>query len=351
MTSASALPSLELCEARRASPARSRRLWALGWVALLAAFAAFLLPSSGLAAEPATASTPKKAAAHHKPHKKPKRHAKKKSGGRALSAAEEAAIAAEKEARKEAGNLFIAQHTESDVSMDAVDWESDPTTGPMGTAVAAPFDWSGKATAASQKRTLEQYVSEVYGVITPADVFWSTTFIPATSPIKDSSCYVSCGFGLRKNPFRRKRAEFHNGLDIAGPKMTPIYATANGVVEVSKSSKGYGNIVWIDHGNGYVTGYAHLAKRAAQAGQYVSRGEVIGYMGRTGKSTGTHLHYIVKVNGVCVDPSASMGSEALLSAIAAKSLAPKPAKLLLGRPAVHTASRSASAAPSANASL
>ena len=95
----------------------------------------------------------------------------------------------------------------------------------------------------------------------------------------------------------------HAGLDFAAPQGTPIYATANGRVKVAGySDGGYGNHVVIDHGYGYETLYGHMLRIKARVGQRVNRGEVIGYVGSTGKSTGPHCHYEVHKNGNKLDP-------------------------------------------------
>ena len=93
------------------------------------------------------------------------------------------------------------------------------------------------------------------------------------------------------------RPAFHSGQDFAGAYMTPIHATAPGVVSFTGPRSGYGNAVEIDHGNGFKTRYAHLASIGVVVGQHVGVGQRIGGMGSTGRSTGTHLHYEVWVNG------------------------------------------------------
>jgi murein DD-endopeptidase MepM/ murein hydrolase activator NlpD len=106
----------------------------------------------------------------------------------------------------------------------------------------------------------------------------------------------SSGFGVRYDPFTSHPA-FHSGLDFSGGPMTPIHATAPGVVSFTGVRSGYGNTVEIDHGRGFKTRYAHMAVIAVQVGQQVAVGQRLGGMGSTGRSTGTHLHYEVWVNG------------------------------------------------------
>jgi murein DD-endopeptidase MepM/ murein hydrolase activator NlpD len=109
-------------------------------------------------------------------------------------------------------------------------------------------------------------------------------------------------FGFRYHPFSGLRL-MHEGIDIANNPWTPIYATADGQVKEVSSWTHFGNMVKISHNNGrYITLYAHMQKAAVTAGQFVKRGDVIGYMGSTGRSTGPHLHYEVHREGRPVDP-------------------------------------------------
>ena len=127
--------------------------------------------------------------------------------------------------------------------------------------------------------------------------------IPAIQPIsnKDLS-HVASGFGYRIDPVY-KVTKFHAGLDFTAPQGTPIYATANGIIkEAGYNAGGYGNHVIINHGYGYETLYGHMYRIKARVGQKIKRGEVIGYVGSTGKSTGPHCHYEVHKSGQPVDP-------------------------------------------------
>jgi murein DD-endopeptidase MepM/ murein hydrolase activator NlpD len=119
--------------------------------------------------------------------------------------------------------------------------------------------------------------------------------LPADSPD------MSSGFGIRFDPFNGQRA-MHTGLDFRGPHGTPIRAAAPGRVSFVGVRQGYGNTIEVDHGHGIVTLYAHLAGFAAREGQAVQAGEKIGRMGSTGRSTGTHLHFEVRVDGTPVNP-------------------------------------------------
>ncbi|HKR25162.1 MAG TPA: M23 family metallopeptidase [Allosphingosinicella sp.] len=125
--------------------------------------------------------------------------------------------------------------------------------------------------------------------------------IPSARPISDGGNFTS-GYGIRSDPFRG-RAAMHAGIDLAGPYGTPIYATADGVVGRSEwNNGGYGNLVEINHGQGIQTRYGHLSRLIARPGARVRRGELIGLMGSTGRSTGSHLHYEVRIDGRAVNP-------------------------------------------------
>ncbi len=127
--------------------------------------------------------------------------------------------------------------------------------------------------------------------------------IPAIQPVSNKDLTrIASGFGYRIDPVY-KVTKLHAGLDFASPIGTPIYATASGVVtEANFNEGGYGNHVVINHGYGYETLYGHMVRMKARVGQKVKRGEVIGYVGSTGKSTGPHCHYEVHKNGTPVDP-------------------------------------------------
>lgn len=113
--------------------------------------------------------------------------------------------------------------------------------------------------------------------------------------------YISSGFGYRADPFTGGGA-FHPGLDFRGPKGAPIYAAAPGRVSFVGVRPGYGNCVEIDHGNGLVTRYAHMSGFRTRVGKRVNPGEVIGLIGSTGRSTGPHLHFEVRINDRPVNP-------------------------------------------------
>jgi len=112
---------------------------------------------------------------------------------------------------------------------------------------------------------------------------------------------ITSAFGYRQHPITGLR-EFHSGLDISGPRGTPIRATADGLVIRVVRESGYGLLVVVNHGYGLVTRYGHLSKSLVQPGQRIRRGQMIASMGNSGRSTGSHLHYEVIVHGVPVNP-------------------------------------------------
>lgn len=137
---------------------------------------------------------------------------------------------------------------------------------------------------------------ELMRAIRSSQDLWAST--PSIWPTEG---WVSSDFGYRESPFTGKR-EFHKGLDITGPLGTPIYAPAKGRVDFAGRDGAYGLAMSLDHGSGLVTRYAHMHSIVLRPGQSVARGELIGYVGNSGRSTGPHLHYEVRMNGVPVNP-------------------------------------------------
>jgi len=129
------------------------------------------------------------------------------------------------------------------------------------------------------------------------------TSIPSIMPVSKEKIGISSFFGWRRNPFNRSTFSFHAGVDFSGRIGTPIYATGDGVIHSDTDRKhGYGIICTINHGFGYQTVYGHLRKLAVKPGDTVKRGQIIGYLGNTGRTTGPHLHYEVIKNGKHVNP-------------------------------------------------
>ena len=133
----------------------------------------------------------------------------------------------------------------------------------------------------------------------PGAASYASDSAPHTMPsIWPAAGFVSSPYGLRFDG-----TEFHQGIDIAADMGAPIVATADGVVTAAGWNGGYGNMVDVDHGGGIVTRYGHASALAVTVGQQVRRGEVIAYVGSTGRSTGPHVHYEVRVNGAPVNPA------------------------------------------------
>lgn len=127
--------------------------------------------------------------------------------------------------------------------------------------------------------------------------------IPAIQPVRNENLRrMASGFGYRNDPFTKIR-KFHEGMDFTAKTGTPVFATGDGVIQrADNSASGFGNHIVIRHGFGYETLYAHLSKYKSRVGQRVKRGDIIGYVGSTGRSEAPHLHYEVHKNGKVVNP-------------------------------------------------
>jgi murein DD-endopeptidase MepM/ murein hydrolase activator NlpD len=155
--------------------------------------------------------------------------------------------------------------------------------------------------------------------------------IPSDKPVKTDVEFTS-GFGVRSDPFERGAA-MHPGIDLAGHFGTPIYATAEGtVLRAGWNSGGYGNLVELDHGRGITTRYGHMSAILVHAGDHVTRGEEIGRMGSTGRSTGNHLHYEVRIDGRPVNPIPFMKSTDYVLAMQKRSGAASMDQVAIGGP-------------------
>lgn len=156
--------------------------------------------------------------------------------------------------------------------------------------VGGPFIPARDAPTAAQMAAEQAAVSRMLKAL-PVDA--PLTHYRETSP-----------FGIRHNPFTGRGEEFHPGIDLAAPYETPVYATAPGIVTYAGWENGYGKIVRIDHGHGLSTGYGHLHAFTVVVGEKVAAGTQIGYEGSTGRSTGPHVIYEVRLNGVPINPAA-----------------------------------------------
>lgn len=141
--------------------------------------------------------------------------------------------------------------------------------------------------------------------------------VPALKPVRNFA--LTSGFGVRYDPFNGGAA-MHSGIDMAGPVGEPIYATADGVVEKAGWGGGYGNMIDIGHGRGIETRYGHLSKILVTEGQHVKRGDLIARMGSTGRSTGSHLHYEVRIDGHAVNPVPFLQSAEQLAAVHSRAM-------------------------------
>jgi len=150
--------------------------------------------------------------------------------------------------------------------------------------------------------------------------------VPSQRPVRD--IVFSSPFGVRSDPFRGSAA-MHSGIDLAGPMGTPVYATADGVVGRAGWARGYGNLVQLEHGKGIETRYGHLSKILVHVGQHVKRGDLIAKMGSTGRSTGSHLHYEVRLDGHAVNPLPFLQSADYLASIQRRA---KATQMAMGGP-------------------
>ena len=175
----------------------------------------------------------------------------------------------------------------------------------------AAFDQSDNPVTAKDAfdRSVEQYTflkrnaatiaTSIGGLrLMPAMSFADSTYTPAIWPVLG---HITDSFGERLDPFSGEGA-FHTGVDVASDYGAPVHATADGMVTIAENHAGYGRLVVVDHGFGITTWYAHLSSFSAIAGARVKRGEVVGYTGISGRSTGPHVHYEVRLNNAPVNP-------------------------------------------------
>jgi murein DD-endopeptidase MepM/ murein hydrolase activator NlpD len=181
-------------------------------------------------------------------------------------------------------------------------FDSPPAVGgPEGLTVGATVgsaDITGMLDTLSQQlKDRERQLSVLESLISTRNL--SNQIVPGGRPVVQG--WISSYFGGRTDPFTGRNA-FHRGLDFAGRAGSQVVAVASGVVTFSKDRFGYGRTVEINHGNGYVTRYAHNQKALVKVGDTVQKGQAIALMGSTGRSTGPHLHFEVLRNGRAVDP-------------------------------------------------
>jgi murein DD-endopeptidase MepM/ murein hydrolase activator NlpD len=168
------------------------------------------------------------------------------------------------------------------------------------------------ATAAAEGNADAQFRS-LFQTWQKLDVLEQTVIaIPSMQPVDNVK--LTSSFGVRSDPYHGSAA-MHAGVDIPGPQGTPVYATADGVIGRSGRFGGYGNLIAINHGKGIETRYGHLSKILVASNTRVRRGQLIGLMGSTGRSTGSHLHYEVRIDGAAVNPMPFMQNANVLDQI------------------------------------
>ncbi|UZK67359.1 M23 family metallopeptidase [Sphingomonas sp. M1-B02] len=173
------------------------------------------------------------------------------------------------------------------------------TSGAMG-GPFEPMDGNDGATGSASAENSDAQFRALFLTWKKLDLLEQTVIsIPSMQPV-DKLIFTS-SFGVRSDPFRGTAA-MHAGVDIPGAIGTPIYATADGVISHAGRQGGYGNLVQVNHGRGIETRYGHLSKILVADNSRVRRGQIIGLMGSTGRSTGSHLHYEVRVDGKAVNP-------------------------------------------------
>jgi murein DD-endopeptidase MepM/ murein hydrolase activator NlpD len=191
------------------------------------------------------------------------------------------------------GTTGAAHAAEPGAAMTAAAAASDSRIAPAGVGGPLLPASSNEATSDQQFRSLFMTWKKLdnleQGVIA----------IPSVQPV--SALRFTSNFGIRSDPFNGS-ARMHAGVDIPGPTGTPIYATADGIISHAGRQGGYGNMIEVNHGKGIATRYGHLSRILVADNTRVTRGQLIGLMGSTGRSTGPHLHYEVRIDGHAVNP-------------------------------------------------
>ncbi len=166
---------------------------------------------------------------------------------------------------------------------------------------AAPAAGTGIASEGSDRQFQQLFAS--WDRAAERTTASTSVAVPSRTPL--DSYRMSSNYGMRTHPVLGG-LRGHKGIDMAAPSGTPIYATADGLVSKAEWFSSYGNFISIGHGGELETRYGHLSRIAVSAGQRVRKGDLIGYVGSTGRSTGPHLHYEVRVAGMAVDPTPYM---------------------------------------------
>jgi len=169
---------------------------------------------------------------------------------------------------------------------------------------ASPGGWVSSAGEPGPGHVSVSYAADIVGDPVDISVHMAMGGMPDGMPV--SGARLSSGFGMRQHPILGSYRA-HRGVDFAAPTGTPVRATSAGVVRSANWNGGYGLFVDLDNGKGVQTRYGHMSRLNVTSGQRVKKGDVIGYVGSTGRSTGPHLHYEVHVNGQAVNPLSHTG--------------------------------------------
>jgi murein DD-endopeptidase MepM/ murein hydrolase activator NlpD len=167
-------------------------------------------------------------------------------------------------------------------------------TDPVIISRAEDEEWADEVPAPGRSSSLVRPTAMIRSTAAAASVNMPSIW-PVTGNLRG-------GVGFRRNPFGGASFEFHKGQDISAPFGSPVIATAGGVVVTSGWQRGYGRVVYVDHGNGISTRYGHLSRLDVAVGQIIKRGDQLGLVGSSGRSTAPHLHYEVRVNGTPANP-------------------------------------------------
>ncbi len=181
------------------------------------------------------------------------------------------------------------------------------------TQITGAIDTANAAPSTGDREFAELYASwrsmDRTGVAAPAPI--ASVNVPSRMPLERAT--LTSDYGMRTHPVLGGRRN-HKGIDLAAPSGTPVYASADGVIGKAEWFSSYGNYIQIEHGGEMQTRYAHLSGYTVAAGEQVRKGQLIGYVGSTGRSTGPHLHYEVRVAGEAVDPTPYMVETQIASA-------------------------------------
>jgi murein DD-endopeptidase MepM/ murein hydrolase activator NlpD len=164
---------------------------------------------------------------------------------------------------------------------------------------SAPTDTSGAVRAADPRIVLEETPEIIKTTFIPLPEEGSR--VPVLTPLPEKNARITSPFGMRYHPIL-KRQRMHNGIDFGSGMNAEVFAAANGMVKLAQYSNSFGNWIIVEHQNGYTSVYAHLSSFKVKKNDLVKKGDLIGYTGSTGRSTGPHLHYEVRLNGTPVNP-------------------------------------------------